>query len=187
MPNINWGSVEAKRDGGFEQLPAGAYVCAITNAEDNPERQYVMLTFDVMEGPKAEFFRNSQYPPRMYLSYKEGALGITKGRLSAITADNPGFDAEAAFNANQRLFVAKRCGVVFRAEEYVDRRTGEVRMGSPRPDRIVAVEDVRAGKVKAPGPKLLSDEDVERLGGHRATAGVAAGVARDDLSDVPFL
>lgn len=186
MPNINWGDVEAKQDGGFEQLPAGAYVCAITAAEDNPERQYVVLTFDVMEGPKAEFFKNSQYPPRMWLSYKDGALGITKGRLDQITKDNPGFDAAAAFNANQSLFVAKKCGVVFRAEEYVDKRTGEVKMGSPRPDRIVPVSDVRAGKVKAPDPKTLSDEDVARLGGYRA-GGAAATAASDDLSDVPFI
>lgn len=186
MPNINWGNVEAKEEGAREQLPAGAYVCAIMDVEQNDAKEYTVLTFDIMEGPKAEFFKNSQYPPRMWLSWKPSALGMLKGRLEKIQADNPGFDAMAAFNNNAQLFVAKKCGVVFRAEEYVDKRTGEVKMGSPRPDRIVPVSDVRAGKVKAPDPKTLSDEDVARLGGYRA-GGAAATAASDDLSDVPFI
>lgn len=194
MPNINWLDVEAKPDGGgFEELPAGAYVCAITKAESDPVKQYVVLEFDVMEGPHAEAFKNTQYPPRMWLSWKRGALPMTKGRLETIQADNPGFDALAAFNNNPDLFKARKCGVVFRAEEYVDRKTMEVRMGSPRPDRIVPVADVRAGKIAAPKPRILSDERVAELGGHRPdapdqSAQVPAGPTPSDLDgeDVPF-
>lgn len=191
MPNINWGSVEAKTDGDFQTIEPGAYVCAIMDAKTDQQNEYVVIDFDVMEGPKAECFKGSLFPPRMWLSWKDGALPMTKGRLETIQADNPGFDAMAAFNNDSDLFKAKKCGVVFRAEEYVDRKTGEVRMGSPKPYRIVPVADVRAGKIAAPKPRLLSDEQVEQRGGHRPEkvarqAPAPSSTATVDEEDIPF-
>lgn len=187
MPNINWGTIEAKQDGDFERLPAGAYVCAITGAEDYPAKQYVVITLDIMDGPHAEEFKNSQYPPKIYLSYKDNALPMTKGRLETIQADNPGFDAMAAFNGNPRLLVSRKAGVLFRDEEYVS-RTGDVRT-SAKPYRIVSVADVRAGKLKTPKPKLLTDEEVAQKGGHREQAAAQVGASSTtqvDEEDIPF-
>lgn len=91
-------------DGGFTPLPEGAYVVQITAIVDNEEREYLEVTFDVAEGEYAGYYSDEwgvahPYAHQIKVSYKDKALGMLKGWLDALTASNPGFDAEACFNA----------------------------------------------------------------------------------------
>lgn len=91
-------------DGGFTPLPEGAYVVQIVAVTDVEDREYLEVTFDVAEGEYAGYYSDEwgvahPYAHQIKVSYKEKALGMLKGWLDALTASNPGFDAEACFNA----------------------------------------------------------------------------------------
>ena len=170
MRSINFNDVEASTEGGsYQQLPAGAYVCAITAMEDVADREYVRMAIDIVQGEYANYFSDQFYADKPWshsivLSYKDPALPMLKGRLQTITQSNPGFDSEAAWNAGAlHMFVGKAVGVVFRAEEYLDKKTGEFKIGSPRPDRLCLIADMADPKNADPMPKMLKDEAKRRM------------------------
>lgn len=168
MRSVNFNEVEATTEGStYQQLPAGAYVCSIIAMEDFADKEYVRMMVDIIQGEHANYFSDKFYNDKPWshsivLSYKDKALGMLKGRLQTIAGCNPGFDPEAAWNAgNLNMFVGKAVGVVFRAEEYLDKKTGEFKIGSPRPDRMCLLTDLMDPKNADPLPKTLKD-DVKR-------------------------
>lgn len=186
MRKINWDNYQAKTEGGSIGLPAGAYVCRITDMQDAPEREYVRMTVDVAEGEHAGHFSDDwgkahPWGHSMCLSYKESALGMTKGRLQAISDANPGFDAFAAWDAGRLdMFELRIIGVVFREEEY-EAQGGEIRT-SVKPDQLAMPADVREGKVKPKPCKRLKREDpVASVADY-----IGAAPAKGDESDLPF-
>lgn len=168
MRSVNFNEVEATTEGStYQQLPSGAYVCSIMAMEDFADKEYVRMMVDIIQGEHANYFSDKFYNDKPWshsivLSYKDKALGMLKGRLQTIAGCNPGFDPEAAWNAgNLNMFVGKAIGVVFRAEEYLDKKTGEFKIGSPRPDRMCLLTDLMDPKNADPLPKTLKD-DVKR-------------------------
>lgn len=168
MRSVNFNEVEATTEGStYQQLPAGAYVCSIIAMEDFADKEYVRMMVDIIQGEHANYFSDKFYNDKPWshsivLSYKDKALGMLKGRLQTIAGCNPGFDPEAAWNAgNLNMFVGKAIGVVFRAEEYLDKKTGEFKIGSPRPDRMCLLTDLMDPKNADPLPKTIKD-DVKR-------------------------
>lgn len=149
MRQVNWESVEESTDAGLEP---GGYVVKILSIEDKEDREYVYLTWDIAEGPHAGHYsddwgKEHPYAHDLYLSYKDAALGMLKGRLSAITKSNPGFDAEAAWNGGQlTMFIGKLFGVNLREEEF----NGNMRL---RIGQVVDADSVRNGLVKPMKPK----------------------------------
>lgn len=205
MRSINWNSVEERTEGAFDQLEAGAYACTIQSVEDVPAKEYVRVLVDVADGARRGFFSDAFYADKpwahnLILSYKDSALGMLKGRLKVIEACNPGFDPFAAWDAGRLdMFCGRKVGVVFRAEEYWDKKTEEFRVGSARPDRLCKLDEVPT--IKAPEPKILDDAGrraaLERAGmsqleidrtldriEHGADAGSASVVGTSD--DLPF-
>ena len=162
MRSINWSSVEERTEGAFDQLEAGAYVCSIQSVEDVPAKEYARVLVDVADGARGGFFSDAFYADKPWahsitLSYKDRALPFLKGRLKVIEACNPGFDPFAAWDAGRLdMFCGRKVGVVFRAEEYWDRKAEEFRVGSARPDRLCKLDEVPT--IKAPEPKMLDDE-----------------------------
>ena len=53
-PIINWNEVKPS-EGGTQRPQAGGYVCVITKAEDVPEKQYLLVEFDISEGDFAGY------------------------------------------------------------------------------------------------------------------------------------
>lgn len=205
MRSINWSSVEERTEGAFDQLEAGAYVCSIQSVEDVPAKEYARVLVDVADGARRGFFSDAFYADKPWahsitLSYKDRALPFLKGRLKVIEACNPGFDPFAAWDAGRLdMFCGRKVGVVFRAEEYWDRKAEEFRVGSARPDRLCKLDEVPT--IKAPDPKMLDDEGrraaLERAGmsqleidrtldrmEHGAGAAPAAGASDD--GPLPF-
>lgn len=163
-----WSEVQASGEGDFKKVPAGAYMGKIVGMRDVPEKEFVTLLFDIAEGDYAGFYSDAFYADKewahsMTLSYKDKALGMTKGRLETVAACNPGFDPFAAWDA-QRLdmFLGRAVGLVFREEEYYDRRTGEFKVGSARCFRFCRREEL--GGFGEVAPKTLDhDGRVEAL------------------------
>lgn len=206
MRPLNLDSVKASHEGEFASLPSGAYACKITSVEDKPAKEYLDVIFDIIVGEHAGFFSDDFYKDKpwahhMILSYKETALPMLKGRLETISECNTGFDAVAAINAGQeQMLVDKVVGVVFRQEEYYDKKTDEFKLGSPRPFRFCTTQDIQDGKNKNPKPRMLDEKGkvdaLKRAGinnpkswllDHEDGAPAAAVTAApSDDSDIPF-
>lgn len=165
MRNINWTEVTASTDGGFAKLPAGPYVATIVDMIDNASREYVELVYDIAEGEHKGYYsddwgRQHPYAHHLFLSYKDSALGMLKGRLEAIQQSNPGFDPFAAWDAgNLSMFMGKLLGINLQEEEY-ERNSGEI---ATRLNvcQVVPADKVRAGEVKTRDIKKLERVNVQ--------------------------
>lgn len=175
MRQVNWESVEESNDGGRVSLKPGGYVVKILTIEDNEAREYVHLTWDIAEGEHAGHYsddwgKEHPFAHDLYLSYKDTALGMLKGRLSAITKSNPGFDAEAAWNGGQlTMFIGKLFGVNLREEEF----NGNMRL---KVGQVVDADAVRNGLVKPMKPKYENGNGPSTAAPAPAPAPTAAAV-----------
>ena len=159
MRKVNWASVTASSDEGFEKLPAGPYVAVITDATDNEDRQYVEIVYDIAEGEHKGYYsddwgKSHPYAHHIFMSYKDTALGMLKGRLEAIQASNPGFDAFAAWDAGRLdMFRGRLVGINLQEEEY-ERNDGDtgIRLNVVQ---VVDAQRVRDGLVKTRERKTL--------------------------------
>lgn len=184
MRSFNWNSIQSSGDGGFTPLPAGPYVARIVDAIDNAQREYVEVVFDIAEGPHAGFYsddwgKSHPYAHHFFMSYKDTALGMLKGRLEAIAASNPGFDPFAAWDAGRLdIFVGRVVGVNIQEEEY-ERNDGEVgtRLNVCQ---VAPAQDVRDGKVKPREKKKLGG------GGMTVGGGAQAAPAATYNGSIPF-
>lgn len=181
MRHVNWGDVTASGDGDFKRLEPGPYVAKVVTMTDFPEKEYVKLVYDIAEGPNAGFYSDDwglqhPYAHQVFLSYKEKALGMLKGRLEAIQASNPGFDPFAAWDAGRLdMFAGRVLGVNLQEEEY-ERSDGETgtRLSVCQ---VVPAQDVRDGKVRARAKKTL-DGKAPKAATPKADA--------EDVEPVPF-
>lgn len=195
MRPINLSNIAEKAEGEFNRLKPGAYPCTIMRVEDVPDKEYFWVVVDIIAGEykdyfSADFYDDKDYAHRLCFSYKESAQGMLKGRLHVISDCNPGFDAEAAINAGkEQMLVGKAVGVVFREEEYYNKKTGEFEMGSARPDRVCRLTELEEERNAKPKPKMLS-ESQKRAAMERAGVRQAAGtvVSASDIydDDIPF-
>lgn len=198
MRPINLNNIAEQAEGEYNRLKPGAYQCAIMEVQDFPDKEYLRLLVDIVAGEykdyfSDDFYRDKPFAHSVIMSYKDSALGMLKGRLHVITdcnPGNPGFDAEAAFAAGkEQMLVGKAVGVVFREEEYYNKKTGEFEMGSPRPDRLCRLDELDREKNANPKPKMLS-ESQKRAAMERAGVRVGGGVVvkASDVydDDIPF-
>lgn len=189
MPRIKWDDIEESSGGEYEKVEPGAYVVAIQSVVHKPEREYVEVLYDIVEGKFAgkyseDFWADKPYAHHVFLSYKPKALGMLKGRLRMITESNPGFDAMAAFDADQwGLFIGKRFGLVLGEEEY-EGNDGNVKT---RLTDVAwkTVQQVHDGDYKVPECKRLKREAGAYYADTAAAVDYSGAVAMDDI-DVPF-
>ena len=181
-----YSDAEARGDGGFERLPAGGYVCKITDVEDVTAKDYLALTFDIAEGDRKGFYSNEwglshPYAHRFILSYKESALGMFKGRLKAIDESNgTEFVKEAVAGLKEQQLVGKLVGLVIGYEEYASDR-GDTRTRS-YVKAVISADRVRRGDFKIPELKRLEGAAAPAITEHAGEA--PAGFSWGD--DVPF-
>ena len=161
MRQLNLNSIKAKTEGDFKNITSGAYACIITEVNDNENKEYLDALFDIQVGEfegyySSDFYKDKPWAHHMILSYKENALPIFKGRMETITKCNTGFDAVAALDAGQyKMLEGKVVGIVFREEEYFDKKTSEFKLGGARAFRFCTTADIQEGKNANPKPKML--------------------------------
>ena len=174
MPKINrdeYNAAEVSTGGGdFKRMTAGGYVCVIQAVRTKGvgvdyvnDKQYVKLIWDVAEGDFAGKFSEDYWATedrdwghQFYLSWKN--MESLKRALTCLDESNPGFDALAAFEAdNWKLFIGKKMGLVIGEEEYIaNDGTVKTRFTFPR---IKSVQDIKAGKFKVPELKKLPEDE----------------------------
>ena len=122
MKIMNWEFIDESNDKG--RLPADGYVIVITEANDNPNREYIELVYDIAEGPwKAhyadDFGRNNPWAHHFFRSYKETAQQMFKTFLKRLEESNDGFTIAAwQKKSDEKEFVGLELGVIFQEEEY---------------------------------------------------------------------
>lgn len=175
MKKINdWEKVKASDDN--SRLPAGGYVCEIVRAEDNPEKNYLRLEYDIAEGEYKDYWQSTAerfgwWGGDFYRSYKDSALGMFKGFINAVEGSNGGFKWEW----NEKALEGKLVGLVLGEEEYI-KNDGSV--GTRLKVRNVKpAQDIRSGKFKVPEKKVLPNES-------KASSSTSGFTPSD--SDIPF-
>lgn len=172
-PISGWENVEAQGNEEYKRLVPGGYVCRITNVDDNPEKSYLYIEFDVAEGEFTGYGsscleRNGFTPLRMYRSYTDKAAGMFKGFTQNVEASNPGYKWEW----KEKTLIGRQIGIVLGEEEY-KKQDGSV--GTRFNARDKTVDAIKNGRFKVPEKKVLQQE-----------ATVPTFSALDDDSDLPF-
>lgn len=141
------------------QLKAGGYVCKYTNVTDVKDKQYLLMEFDIAEGPDKDYYKNLEaqhgfWGGTCYRSYKQNALPMFKRMCSAVTKSNPGYIFDGgANNADESTLIGKLVGIVLQEEEY-EKNNGEIGTRL-RVSYECDVDKIRKGDFKVPEKKLL--------------------------------
>lgn len=145
-------------------LKADGYVCKIINVEDVVDKQYLMIEFDIAEGPNKDYFKKFEernnywsWNAVTYKSYKEKALPMLKRFCSAVTKSNPGYIFDAgAQNSDEKTLKGKLIGLVLFEEEYI-KNNGEIGKRL-KVDYETDVEKIRKGDFKVKELKRLPED-----------------------------
>lgn len=152
MKNINWNNVPNPTE--LPRLGPGGYICKITMVKDVPEKEYLYLEYDIAEGQHKRHWNElykakSFWGGKFYRSYKETALSMFKGFLTAVKDSNPGF----IFNNEEKRLEGQLIGLVLGEEEY------RKQDGSDGTRLYVAavrsLDKIRSGDFIVPPKKLL--------------------------------
>ena len=179
--------------GDFQRLPAGGYIVKIQAVEDVPAKEYLRITFDIVEGEFKGFYANTdadhEYLHQFISSYKEKAMGMFKGFLKNVdTSNNTSFEAQAEKGFDERQLVGKLVGIILGYEEYENNR-GDVATRARINTR--AVEVIRAGRFNVPELKKLVNGSGKPAATTAPAAATGPGTALPEFQqitddDIPF-
>jgi hypothetical protein len=153
MKKLDLGSVAEPTK--FAKVVAGGYVCGILAVEDFPEKEYLKITYDIIEGELKGHYSNLKKEkgwalPAFIASYKDTALSFFKGTITSFEKSNKGF----TWKDNEQDLVKKKVGLVLYEEEYVKQNgTVGVRM---KVDKAHSVEAIKSGDFEVPERKCLA-------------------------------
>ena len=138
----------------YASPPPGGYVCIITSVRDEPEKEYLIVEYDITEGEYTGYYaeleaRRGFWGLRDIRSYKPQALPFFKGFITAVTASNPGYQ----FNYDEKSLLGKRIGLVLGEREY-QKKDGSIGTRLD-PELPRSVDAIYTGDFKIPEKKLL--------------------------------
>lgn len=187
MKKKSWSSVQESGNGGGNTMPSGAYVVMITGVEDNPDKEFVEVTWDVADGEHkgkfaTEWGEKNKWAHSFRVYYTEKSEGLFKRFLQRLEDSNPSFSIAAwEQTANEAAWVGKYVGVAFGKEYYVydgkkrDRYTFPV---------WYSTAEVMSGEAKVPDDKY-TDEYLDFEPSAPATEN-QGGYNKGDNDDLPF-
>ena len=193
MKKIDLSKVEEFK--GFPSVPAGGYVCGIYEVENVESKEYLKLSYDIIEGEHKGHYSKMvkdgvmKNLPILFASYKDSALSFFKGTITAIEKSNNGFK----FSDDETKLKNKKIGIVLAEEEYV-KQDGTV-SSSLKAVQTHSVEAIKKGDFKVPEKKLLPQStNTSAFGGAKPSASVnpfetvseEKSPFEDSGSDLPF-
>ena len=111
--------------GDYSRPTAGAYICTITAVEDNADKEYLKISYDIAEGEYKGYYTKmrADHPEwenagTYYCSYKPTALGMFKRFCSAVSKSNGKYVFDGATNTDEQSLIGKKVGLIFQDEEY---------------------------------------------------------------------
>lgn len=148
-------------------IEPGAYICQITAVEDDEEKQYLKVYFDIVEKGKfkghfkkiKEQFGDDRGV--MYKSYKRKALPFFKAFITAVEKSNDGYE----WNWNEDSLVNKNIVVVFGEEEYLPKDAEHINDTRTivRPQSVRSIQAYKNGDIKIPRPQKMTDEEKKEM------------------------
>lgn len=159
-PIKNIASVQEASTGESKRLPAGGYVCKYTNIEDNSDKSYLYMEFDIVEGEFKGYFedlndRAGFWAGKAYRSYKENALPMFKRMCSAVSKSNRNFIFDGNMHCDEQTLIGKKIGILLGEEEYIG-NDGSIKTRL-YVVREMPVDDIKEGKFKVPALKKLEN------------------------------
>ena len=158
---------EIQESTGFRRLPPGGYICAIYHVEDVPNKEYLKVDFDIVKGDEKGYFKklydsdtrkDKQWPNAgtTYRSYKDNALPMFKGFITAIEKSNKNFK----WAWDESKLEKKYFGAVIGEEEYQNQK-GAVKIRN-HVVGIRSVEAIESGDFDIPELKKLDASSVTK-------------------------
>lgn len=158
MKNINWDRVEEVQE--FEKVPPGGYICGITAVKDEPEKEYLIIEYDIAEG-KFKGYYKQLYDSKGFWggsflkSYKEKAQPFFKAFITALEKSNKDFK----FNNDETKLKGKFIGLVLAEEEY-KANNGEIKKRL-YVAQIHSTEKIKNGEFTVPALKRLNVKNTD--------------------------
>lgn len=181
MKQINLNNVQEA--GEFKTLPAGAYICKIISAVDHPDKEYLLITYDIARGEYTGYYGEMRinHPDwtsvgTFYRSYKSTALPMFKRFCTAVSKSNMNFVFDGNINADEHTLAGKLIGIVLGEEEYYS-NSGDLKT------RLVVAKEfpcAELDKQKVPALKKLPADNTG------AQNSYATAVADSSMEEVPF-
>ena len=140
----------------FEKVEAGGYVCGIYAVEDVPEKEYLKISYDIVEGEKKGFYSKLKKEkewalPSFIASYKESALPFFKGTITSVEKSNKGFK----FDNDETKLVGKKIGLVLFEKERINNNGKKV--VDMRVDKAHSVDAIKSGDFEIPERETIAD------------------------------
>ena len=140
----------------FEKVEAGGYICGIYAVEDVPDKEYLKISYDIVEGEKKGFYSKLKKEkgwelPMFIASYKETALPFFKGTITSVEKSNKGFK----FDNDETKLVGKKIGLVLFEKERINNNGKKV--VDMRVDKAHSVDAIKSGDFEIPERETIAD------------------------------
>ena len=185
-PIENWDKIN--ENGEFKRLPAGIYGVKLTSVVNNPEKEYLEVTCDIVKGEYANYFKTLvenglKDSSKSFRSYKQNALGFFKGFITAVEKSNPGFE----WDWDESKLVGKNVIAVFYDEEYID-KDGNIKVGTKLYE-FRSLEAFKEGKIKVPETRKVTEEELNQWKANNGVSTDVPGMPDESTlvdDDLPF-
>lgn len=140
----------------FEKIEAGGYICGIYAVEDVPDKEYLKISYDIVEGEHKGFYSKLKKDkgwelPSFVKSYKETALPFFKGMITAFEKSNKGFK----FADDEKALVGKKVGLVIFEKERINKNGKKV--VDMRVDTVHSIDAIKSGDFEVPERETVAD------------------------------
>lgn len=148
--------------GEYKRPGAGAYICGIVKAEDVADKEYLKITYDIIEGEFKGYYTEMRennpewtWAGAYVKSYKSAALPMFKRFCTAVSRSNGNFVFDGnTVNADESTLKGKKIGLLLGEEEYYG-NDGE------KKTRLYVVREFsidKIGEQKVPELKKIKEE-----------------------------
>ena len=155
----NWENIQESTS--FKRLTPNGYICKILKVEDNPEKEYLKIYFDIVKGDDKGYFKKQydgdtrkerKWPNAgtFIRSYKDSAASMFKGFTNAVEKSNKGYQ----WDFDEKTLVNKIIGLIIADEQYQNQK-GQVRVRN-YVAAVRSVETIEKGEYEIPALKELT-------------------------------
>ena len=155
----NWENIQESTS--FKRLTPNGYICKILKVEDDPEKEYLKIYFDIFKGDDKGYFKKQydgdtrkekKWPNAgtFIRSYKDSAASMFKGFTNAVEKSNKGYQ----WDFDEKTLVNKVVGLIIADEQYQNQK-GQVRVRN-YVAAVRSVETIEKGEYEIPALKELT-------------------------------
>ena len=155
----NWENIQESTS--FTRLTPNCYICKILKVEDQPEKEYLKIYFDIAKGDDKGYFKKQydgdtrkerKWPNAgtFIRSYKDSAASMFKGFTNAVEKSNKGYK----WDFDEKTLVNKVVGLIIADEQYQNQK-GQVRVRN-YVAAVRSVETIEKGEYEVPALKELT-------------------------------